>query len=101
MAVVSAKVNRDILRLKEETRSVSFECVVVQPTSGGEQSGGWFSGRCRDRIVFINPGTITLGKKQMLRGGKSRPRNKVILNMLTYIGVGERAGSGVPSIYAI
>lgn len=54
-----------------------------------------------DRIVLSNPGTITLGKKQMLRGGKSRPRNKVILNMLNYIGVGERAGSGVPNIYAI
>jgi len=54
-----------------------------------------------DRIVLTNPGTITLGKKQMLRGGKSRPRNKVILNMLNYIGVGERAGSGVPNIYAI
>ena len=25
----------------------------------------------------------------------------MILNMLNYIGVGERAGSGVPSIYAI
>ena len=37
----------------------------------------------------------------MLRGGKSRPRNIVILNMLNYIGVGERAGSGVPNIYAI
>ena len=54
-----------------------------------------------DRIVLTNPGTITLGKKQMLRGGKSRPRNKVILNMLNYIGIGERAGSGVPNIYAI
>lgn len=54
-----------------------------------------------DKLVLSNPGTILLGKKQMLRGGKSRPRNKVILNMLNYIGVGERAGSGVPNIYAI
>lgn len=54
-----------------------------------------------DRIVFINPGTILLGRKQMLRGGISKPRNKLILNMLNYIGVGERAGSGVPDIYKI
>lgn len=54
-----------------------------------------------DKIVLTNPGTILLGKKQMLSGGKSRPRNKVILNMLNYIGVGERAGSGVPNIYSI
>lgn len=54
-----------------------------------------------DRLEFINPGTILLGKEQMLRGGISKPRNKLILNMLNYIGVGERAGSGVPDIYKI
>ena len=54
-----------------------------------------------DKIVLSNPGTIRLGKKQMLRGGESQPRNKLILNMLNYIGVGERAGSGVPNIYKI
>jgi predicted HTH transcriptional regulator len=37
----------------------------------------------------------------MLRGGLSMPRNRVILNMLNYIGVGERAGSGVPDIYSV
>ena len=49
----------------------------------------------------INGDTIRLGKKQMLRGGESQPRNKLILNMLNYIGIGERAGSGVPNIYKI
>ena len=43
-----------------------------------------------DKIVFSNPGTIRLGKKQMLRGGESQPRNKLILNMLNYIGIGDR-----------
>ena len=51
-----------------------------------------------DKLVFTNPGTILLGKKQALRGGKSEPRNRTILNMLNYIGVGERAGSGVPNV---
>ena len=54
-----------------------------------------------DRLVFSNPGTIRLGKKQMLHGGITSPRNKAILNMFNYIGVGERAGSGVPNIYDI
>ena len=31
-----------------------------------------------DKIVMANPGTIILGKKQMLRGGISEPRNKNI-----------------------
>ena len=51
-------------------------------------------------LTFNFP-TIRLGKKQMLRGGESQPRNKLILNMLNYIGIGERAGSGVPNIYKI
>ena len=54
-----------------------------------------------DRIVMANPGTIRLGKNQMLRGGISQPRNRILLNMFNFIGVGERAGSGVPDIYSI
>lgn len=53
------------------------------------------------QLIFSNPGTIRLGKKQMLHGGKSSPRNKVIMNMFNFIGVGERAGSGVPNVYKI
>lgn len=45
--------------------------------------------------------TIHNHKKVSVRGGESQPRNKLILNMLNYIGVGERAGSGVPNIYKI
>lgn len=54
-----------------------------------------------DKIVLANPGTVRLGKKQMLRGGISQPRNRLLLNMFNFIGVGERAGSGVPDIYSI
>lgn len=53
------------------------------------------------QLIFSNPGTIRLGKKQMFHGGKSSPRNKVIMNMFNFIGVGERAGSGVPIVYKI
>lgn len=54
-----------------------------------------------DKLIFSNPGSINLGKKQMLRGGKSEPRNRIILNMFNFIGIGERAGSGVPNVYSI
>lgn len=53
-----------------------------------------------DTIIFENPGSIRTGKAQMLRGGISDPRNASILKMLNLIGIGERAGSGVPDIYA-
>lgn len=52
-------------------------------------------------LIFENPGTIRTGKKQMLRGGISDPRNKNIMKMFNLIGIGERAGSGVPDIYSV
>ena len=54
-----------------------------------------------DQIILANPGTIRLGKKQMLKGGISQPRNKNILKMFNLIGIGEHAGSGVPDIYNV
>lgn len=57
--------------------------------------------KTESEIVFENPGSIRTGKSQMLRGGDSDPRNKTLMKMFNMIGIGERAGSGVPSIYEI
>ena len=38
---------------------------------------------------------------QMLKGGISDPRNKALMKMFNLIGIGERAGSGVPDIYSV
>ena len=46
-----------------------------------------------DKLVIENPGSIRTGKKQMLRGGISDPRNKTLMKMFNMIGIGERAGS--------
>jgi predicted HTH transcriptional regulator len=37
----------------------------------------------------------------MLRGGISDPRNKTLMKMFNLIGIGERAGSGIPDIYQV
>ncbi len=55
----------------------------------------------QDVIVMENPGGIRTGKKQMLKGGISDPRNKALMKMFNMIGIGERAGSGVPDIYSV
>ena len=52
-----------------------------------------------DKIVMANPGTILTGKRQMLKGGISQPRNKGLFKMFNLIGLGEHAGSGVPDIF--
>lgn len=50
-----------------------------------------------DKLVFENPGSIRTGKKQMI----SDPRNKTLMKMFNMIGIGERAGSGIPDIYQV
>ena len=53
------------------------------------------------QITLENPGYIRTGKKQMLKGGISDPRNKALMKMFNLIGIGERADSGVPDIFAV
>ena len=38
-----------------------------------------------DKLVIENPGSIRTGKKQMLRGGISDPRNKTLMKMFNMI----------------
>ena len=54
-----------------------------------------------DKITIENPGSIITGKLQMLKGGISEPRNKIIMKIFNLIRVGERAGSGVPDIFSV
>ena len=57
--------------------------------------------KTRDKVVIQNPGSIRTGKKQMLRGGISDPRNKAIMKMFNLLSIGERAGSGVPDLFSV
>ena len=48
-----------------------------------------------------NLGYVRTGKRQMLKGGISDLRNKALMKMFNLIGIGERAGSGVPDIFVV
>lgn len=39
-----------------------------------------------DKLVIENPGSIRTGKKQMLRGGISDPRNKTLMEDVEPVG---------------
>lgn len=54
-----------------------------------------------DRMSFANPGDMRISLKTALEGGISDPRNATLMKMFSLIGVGERAGSGVPSIISV
>ena len=60
----------------------------------------WWSGAPPDKLVFENPGDIRTGIEQMRLGGVSDPRNGLVMKMFSLIDVGERAGTGVPDVFA-
>jgi ATP-dependent DNA helicase RecG len=53
-----------------------------------------------DLFGFRNPGNMRISLEQALQGGVSDCRNRLIHQMFLMIGLGERAGSGIPKIYS-
>jgi predicted HTH transcriptional regulator len=54
-----------------------------------------------ETLSFANPGDMRISMAMAMEGGFSDPRNATLMKMFGMIGVGERAGSGVPNIIAI
>ena len=50
---------------------------------------------------FENPGTMKISKEQFFTGGKSSPRNNVLITFFRRMGASERAGSGGKEIYTV
>lgn len=55
----------------------------------------------RDKIVIANPGGLRLSIADAISGGVSDPRNTTLIKMFNLINIGERAGSGLPSIHHV
>lgn len=53
-----------------------------------------------DLFGFRNPGNMRISIEQAILGGESDCRNRIIHQMFLMIGLGERAGSGVPKIFS-
>lgn len=51
-----------------------------------------------DGYIFENPGAFRIGVKEAMSGGISDPRNAILFKMFALIELGERAGSGIPTI---
>lgn len=52
-----------------------------------------------DMLGFRNPGDMRIPLERALQGGESDCRNRIMHQMFLMIGLGERAGSGIPKIY--
>ena len=55
----------------------------------------------QDGFSFANPGSMRVAKKDAIEGGVSDPRNGVMLKIFSLINYGERAGSGLSSIFHV
>lgn len=53
-----------------------------------------------DMIGFRNPGNMRIPVERAIQGGDSDCRNRIMHQMFLMIGIGERAGSGIPKIYS-
>ena len=51
-----------------------------------------------DKLVYVNSGLLSIQYEQAIAGGKSMPRNEIILKLFNLVGIGDRAGTGIPKI---
>ena len=52
-------------------------------------------------ITISNPGSFRIDVETAISGGVSDPRNSTLIKMFNLINIGERAGSGISSIFKI
>ena len=62
-------------------------------------AGGIVVWRRRGGFEFSNPGTLLISLQQLKQGGVSECRNKSLQKLFQFMGRGERAGSGVETIF--
>jgi len=52
------------------------------------------------KVIIANPGSLRVSISDAV-SGFSDPRNNTLVKLFNLVGIGERAGSGVPNIYAV
>ena len=57
--------------------------------------------KSKNEITISNPGGFRIDINEARSGGVSDPRNGALIKMFNLINIGERAGSGIPSIYSV
>ena len=63
-----------------------------------DESGSIMIEKSENCFKFANPGNMRVSIEDALKGGQSDPRNPILHKMFSYLGYGERAGSGLPMI---
>ncbi len=63
-----------------------------------DESGSILVEKRENYFKFANPGNMRISIEDALKGGQSDPRNPLLHRMFSYLGYGERAGSGLSMI---
>ena len=88
----------DELPVNKAIREALANCLVNADYYGRK---GIVIVRKQGLITMSNPGDFRVGLEDARSGGLSDPRNGIIMKMFYLIDIGERAGSGIPSILYI
>jgi len=79
----------------QAVREALANCLIHADYRG---QGGVIVEKYRDRFEFSDPGMLLLDVEQIMRGGVSECRNRLLQNMFALLGYGEKAGSGYDKI---
>lgn len=88
-------VRKDDTVVHEAIRETFVNAIIHADFRG---QGGIIVEKYRDRFEFSNPGTLLLSVEQILKGGVSECRNRLLQTMFSLLGYGEKAGSGFDKI---
>ena len=86
----------DDTRIHKALREALANCIINADYYGRQ---GLVILKKRNQIVLSNPGDFRIEIDDAKAGGLSDPRNGAMMKMFNLIDVGERAGSGIPSIF--
>lgn len=90
------EIHIDDTPLQKAIREALANCLVNADYYG---CGGLVITRKQALITLSNPGDFRVELTEAQSGGMSDPRNGIMMKMFNLIDIGERAGSGIPSIW--
>ena len=94
------ELDKDLMRIEDTVvhkciREALSNCLIHAQY---DESGSIVVERGEDYFKFANPGSMRIPIDEAFKGGQSDPRNPLIHKMFSYLGYGERAGSGLSMI---
>ena len=94
------ELDKDLMRIED---TVVHKCIREALSNSlihaqYDESGSIVIEKGENYFKFANPGNMRISIDEAFKGGQSDPRNPLLHKMFSYLGYGERAGSGLSMI---